>query len=313
MGIWLGESSRGESHLIFDDEVVQERTAKRMPEERRWQAKRVLRLDALPWLLRPQRVKERATQQWQCYITWNYIPRYGGTPGFKACTRDSTHHNKQCVERCQKIFDREDAEAAAAAVARAGAEVGATPGQEASASSGDAPPVVSLEAADATTVGIPAENETSACGAGSLPMENAGGPSCTDGQGGRGDAFRSNVVLQETWTPLQVSPTARRPNTLQVFRFDTPYEEPDIGNNPVNDQEDSDEDESGVRCSGACRTGASLPNLRIVVEVVSNGQEGIHVPGPRTPRSHLSAGAASWRSSSQPVLATTSLRAHPHH
>ena len=38
MGIWLGKSSRDDSHLIFDDKVVQFRTVKRTPEERRWQA-----------------------------------------------------------------------------------------------------------------------------------------------------------------------------------------------------------------------------------------------------------------------------------
>ena len=102
-------------------------------------------------------------------------PRNGGTPGCNACTIDSTHHNKQCVERFQKIFDKEDAEAAAA-VARPGAEISATSEEQASASSGDAPPVVSPEAAEATTAFIPAENETLACGAGSLPMERMGGP-----------------------------------------------------------------------------------------------------------------------------------------
>ena len=69
MGIWQS----GNSHLIFDDKVVQVRTAKCMPEEQRWQAEQVLRLDALPWLLRPHRVKERATQRMRRYITWNNI------------------------------------------------------------------------------------------------------------------------------------------------------------------------------------------------------------------------------------------------
>ena len=88
------------------DEVVQVRTVKRMPEERRWQAERVLRLDALPWFLRPKRVKEQVSQRRRRYITWNYIRKY-----CKACTVDSTHHNKQCSERFQGIFDREDGEA----------------------------------------------------------------------------------------------------------------------------------------------------------------------------------------------------------
>ena len=35
VGLWLGKSSRGDSLLIFDDEVIQVRKVKRMPEERR--------------------------------------------------------------------------------------------------------------------------------------------------------------------------------------------------------------------------------------------------------------------------------------
>ena len=44
-----------------------------MPEDQQWLAEQVLRLDALPWLLRPHHVKERATQRMRRYITWNYI------------------------------------------------------------------------------------------------------------------------------------------------------------------------------------------------------------------------------------------------
>ena len=61
-------ASPRDSHLIFDDEVIQVRTVKRMPEERRWQAERGLRLDALPWLSRHLRVNERVAQPRQRYI-----------------------------------------------------------------------------------------------------------------------------------------------------------------------------------------------------------------------------------------------------
>ena len=115
--------SRGDSHLIFEDEVLQVRTMKRRPEERRWQAGRVQQLDALPWLLRPTRVRERVIQRRRRYITWTNIRKYGGTPGCEACTVDSTHRSKQCIERFQAIFEKEAAEAAAAAVAGAGADV----------------------------------------------------------------------------------------------------------------------------------------------------------------------------------------------
>ena len=67
-----GASPR-DSHLIFDDEVIEVRTVKRMPEERRWQAERGLRLDALPWLSRPPRVNERLAQPRRRYITWDHV------------------------------------------------------------------------------------------------------------------------------------------------------------------------------------------------------------------------------------------------
>ena len=47
-------------------------------------------------------------------------------------------------------------------MARAGAEVSATQGQQASASSGAAPPVVSAAASETTTSGIPVGDGTSA-------------------------------------------------------------------------------------------------------------------------------------------------------
>ena len=49
------------------------------------------------------------------YITCKYIRKCGGTPECKACTVDLTHHNKQCIERCQGSFDGKDAEAVAGA------------------------------------------------------------------------------------------------------------------------------------------------------------------------------------------------------
>ena len=37
-GIWLGKMSRGDVHLVFNEEVMQARTVKRMAENKRWRA-----------------------------------------------------------------------------------------------------------------------------------------------------------------------------------------------------------------------------------------------------------------------------------
>ena len=66
-----GASPR-DSHLIFDDEVIEVRTVKRVPEERRWQAERGLRLDAAVALTTP-RVNERLAQPRRRYITWDHV------------------------------------------------------------------------------------------------------------------------------------------------------------------------------------------------------------------------------------------------
>ena len=102
----------------------------------------------------------------------------------KACTVDSTHDNKQCIEHHQEIFDR-GCRSSSSSGERAGAEVSATQGQQASASSGDAPPVVSSAAAETTTPGTPV-------GADAVPMENTSVNRSPDtastSRGGRGDA-----------------------------------------------------------------------------------------------------------------------------
>ena len=108
VGLWLGKSSRCDSHLVFDDEVIQVRTVKRMPEERRWQAGRVVRL---PWLSRPTRVKERVAQRRRRHITWNYIRkkvelRGARRPQLTRLTTTSSALNAsrglRCRERMQK-------------------------------------------------------------------------------------------------------------------------------------------------------------------------------------------------------------------
>ena len=127
-----GASPR-DSHLIFDDEVIKGRTVKRMPEERR----SATGCSAVTLTLRV------SMSDWP---SQDDVTSPGTTSGIevelqecKACGVDSTHDNKQCIERFQTIFGRKDA---AAAVARAGAEVSTTQGHQAGSSSGAAPPVV---------------------------------------------------------------------------------------------------------------------------------------------------------------------------
>lgn len=116
-GLWLGKTSKGDSHLIFNEEVIQARTVKRMVEERRWRAQVVKDLDALPWMPRPPRVQERVATRRRRYITWNLIKKYGGTPGCSACSVDGSVHSKKCVERFQAIFEEEETKVAAQATA----------------------------------------------------------------------------------------------------------------------------------------------------------------------------------------------------
>ena len=209
VGLWLGRSSRGDSHLMFDDEV---RTVKRMPEERRWQVEPVLRVDALSWLLPQPRVKERLAQRRRRCITWNYIREYGGPLRYGACAVGSACHNKQVSALNASRRPREDAEAA---VARAGAEISMTQGKQASSSSGAAPAAESSAAADTTTTGIPVGEATWTRQAGPVSMRNMEDTTVVP----QPQAARRHcvgILHQETQTLSRMSPTARSPGTWQV-------------------------------------------------------------------------------------------------
>ena len=101
LGVWIGKTSRGDDHLIFDgDEVRKCRTVKRRPEYLRWDQVRVDAIDAHPQRPRPPReriLRDRPKR----YITWVHIKKYGGTPSCKACAFDGS-----------RIFQKEDDEAA---------------------------------------------------------------------------------------------------------------------------------------------------------------------------------------------------------
>ena len=50
-----------------------------------------------------------------------YIKKYGGTPNCKACAVDGHSHSKECRERFEAIFQKEDEEKAMKEAADAGA------------------------------------------------------------------------------------------------------------------------------------------------------------------------------------------------
>ena len=137
-----------------DDEVIEVRTAKFMLEERRWQAERDLLLDALLWLLRSPRVKRGVIPRKRRHITLNYIRKNAGTLECKACTVDPTHHKKKCSERFQTIFERQAAEAAAAAAVARSLHDARPPGE---CEQWSRPPVVCSEAGETPTSGIPSQ------------------------------------------------------------------------------------------------------------------------------------------------------------
>ena len=75
LGVWIGKTSRGDDHLIFDgDEVQKCRTVKRRPEYLRWDRVRVDAIDAHPQRPRPPRERIPHDRP-KRYITWAYIKR----------------------------------------------------------------------------------------------------------------------------------------------------------------------------------------------------------------------------------------------
>ena len=121
VGVWLGKNTRNDDHLVFDDEVKKCRTVQRRTEARRWNLDKLLAVDALPWLMKPERVKLREPIFKRKYITWAYVRKYGGTPGCKACSVDGPAHSAACRERFEELFAKEREDELARAAMRAAA------------------------------------------------------------------------------------------------------------------------------------------------------------------------------------------------
>ena len=110
LGVWIEKTSRSDDHLICDgDEVQKCRTVKRRPEYLRWDRVRVDATDGHPQRPRPPRERIPRDRP-KRYITWAYIKKYGGTPKCNACAVDGRSHSKECRERFEAIFLKEDEE-----------------------------------------------------------------------------------------------------------------------------------------------------------------------------------------------------------
>ena len=153
LGVWIGKTSRGDDHLIFDgDEVRKCRTVKRRPEYLRWDRVRVDAIDAHPQRPRPPRERIPRDRP-KRYITWAYIKKYGGTPNCKACAVDGPSHSKECRERFEAIFQKEDEEKAMKEAADAAATSAAL--QDEAATSSMNPPTTTVAGADPMHVELP--------------------------------------------------------------------------------------------------------------------------------------------------------------
>ena len=153
LGVWMGKTSRGDDHLIFDgDEVQKCRTVKRRPEYLRWDPGRVDAIDAHPQRPRPSQERASRDRPKRC-ITWSDIKKYGGTPNCKACAVDGPSHPKECRERFEAIFRKEDEEKAMKEAADAAATSVAL--QDEAATSSMNPPTTTVVGVDPMHVELP--------------------------------------------------------------------------------------------------------------------------------------------------------------
>ena len=134
LGVWIGKTSRGDVHLIFDGDKVRKcRTVKRRPEYLRWDRVRVDAIDAHPQRPRPPReriLRDRPKRS-----------LHGPTPR----SVDGPSHPKECRERCDAIFQKEDEEKAMKEAADAAATSAALQDEAATSSMG--PPTTTVAGA----------------------------------------------------------------------------------------------------------------------------------------------------------------------
>ena len=103
-GIWVGKSEVDDSHLVIDVErgVQKARTVRRMPQEFRWNADRLMEIRVTPWSTKqPREAIESAKRN--MYITERMIDAHGTTDSCPKCTDGKGQHSQACRERFERI------------------------------------------------------------------------------------------------------------------------------------------------------------------------------------------------------------------
>ena len=102
-GIWVGKSDIDDTHLVVDlDRGIQKvRTARRMPEEFRWNAEMLQDIRVTPWKPTPGKTPQVAGRS--MYITERMIDAHGPTDRCKKCSRGRGEHSAECRQRFETI------------------------------------------------------------------------------------------------------------------------------------------------------------------------------------------------------------------
>ena len=143
---WIGKTSRSDDHLIFDgDEVLKCRTLKRRPECLRWDRVRVDAIDDIP--------SDRGHQESVFLVIVRSDTLHGptsrsmvGHPIARLVRLTGPSHSKECRERFEAIFQKEDEEKAMKEAADAAATSAAL--QDEAATSSMNPPTTTVAGAD---------------------------------------------------------------------------------------------------------------------------------------------------------------------
>ena len=124
-------------------------------------------------LQRPRPPREHAPRNRpRRYIMWAYIKKYGGTPNCKACAVDGSSHSKECRQRSEAIFRKEDEEKAMKEAADAAATWAAL--QVEAATSSMNPPTTTVAGVDPMQVEPPKDEVVPATSTGGAASSSTG-------------------------------------------------------------------------------------------------------------------------------------------
>ena len=102
-GNWVGKSEIDDTHLVVDLErgIQKDRTARRMPEEFRWNAEMLQDIRFTPW--KPTPGKSAQVVGRNMYITERMIDAHGPTDSCRKCSTGPGNHSAECRQRIEKI------------------------------------------------------------------------------------------------------------------------------------------------------------------------------------------------------------------